>query len=112
LRVGGAENLWSDTCVPREGLEPPVRFQDKGTRGFTSSLGRKIVASVGPEAVHVLGTAKHGTLRMRPADDQVNDWNAAMETALRNREELVGYEEMRRIIVSAMRNDVPAMYDV
>jgi hypothetical protein len=49
---------------------------------------------------------------MKPADDQVNDSHAAMETVLRNREELVGYKEMLRIIVSAMRNDVPAMYDV
>lgn len=95
-----------------ERLEKFRHYQDKRTRGFTSSLGRKIVASVGPEAVHVMGMPKHGTLRMRPADDQVNDWKAAMETVLRDQKELLSYEEMLRIIVSAMRNDVPARYDV
>jgi len=95
-----------------ERLEKFRSFQDQRIQGFTSSLGQKIVASLGPEAVHLMGMAKHGTMRMKPADDQVNDWRAAMETDLRNREELVGYEEMLRIIVSAMRNDVPARYDV
>ena len=95
-----------------ERLQKFRRYQDKRTRGFTSSLGRKIVASAGPEAVQLMGMPKHGTVRLRPADDEVNDWNAAMETVLRNRQELVGYEEMLRIIVRAMRNDVPAMSDV
>jgi hypothetical protein len=87
-------------------------YQDKRIRGFTSSLGQKIVASAGPEAVHLMGMPKHGTVRMRPADDEVHDWQAAMETVVRNREELVGYEQMLSIIVSAMRHDVPAIYDL
>lgn len=58
-----------------ERLEKFRSFQDERTQGFTSSLGRKIVASAGPEAVLLMGMAKHGTVRMKPADDQVKDWS-------------------------------------
>jgi hypothetical protein len=95
-----------------ERLEEFSGFQAERVRGFQSPLGKKIVASLGPGAVQLMGMPKHGTVRLKPADDHVRDWQAAMETVQRNREELVGYEEMLGMIVSALRNDVPARYDL